>query len=85
MIENKTLNVLNLQDLIKITGWSKQHIYKLTSKAMLPYYKPFNKTIFFKRQEIENWLLQNRQVPMSEIEGDAKDYLMTKRMKHNEK
>ena len=48
-------NVLSVKSLMIITGWSKGYIYKLTSKGVLPFYKPNNKTIFFKnRTDIEN-------------------------------
>jgi excisionase family DNA binding protein len=71
--------ILKIDQLESLTGWSKSHIYKLTSAGLIPYYKPFGKTIFFKKSEIEEWLLQNRQKPAFEIENEANDYLLTKK------
>lgn len=73
------MNILNITDLMTLTGWSKQHIYKLTSNNAIPFYKPFGKTLFFKKDEIEKWLLQNRQKPRLEIEEDVIDYIQSKR------
>jgi len=62
---------LNVKGLMNLTGWSKSRVYYLTSKGLIPYYKPLGKTIFFSKKEVENWLLQNRQVPKDELEAVA--------------
>ena len=67
--------VLTIQDLALITGWSKSYIYKLTSKAVLPFYKPNSKTIFFERNEIEQWLLRNRNTTVEEMEEQAEVFV----------
>jgi len=69
--------ILTISDLVKLTGWSKHHIYKLTSSGRISHYKPFGKTIFFSREEIENWLLQNKIKSNDEINSEANDYLLT--------
>jgi excisionase family DNA binding protein len=63
--------VLNFDDVSDYTGLSKSYLYKLTSSRGIPCYKPHGKNIFFNKQEIDNWLLQNRKATTSEIETKA--------------
>lgn len=53
-------NVLDIDDMVALTGLSKSYIYKLTSRKEIPYYKPNGKLIYFDRQEVENWMRQNK-------------------------
>jgi len=54
-------NILTVGELESYTGFSKSYIYKLTMDRMIPYYKrDGGKTLFFKRSEIDDWLLSNR-------------------------
>jgi excisionase family DNA binding protein len=57
---------------------SSSHLYKLTSTDTIPHYKPNGKKIYFKRSDIDNWLLSNRSASTSEIEQQAADYLLKK-------
>lgn len=63
--------VLNIDDVCILSGLSKSRIYHLTAKREIPFYKPKGRGIYFKKSEIEDWLLQNRQDTTSEIEGKA--------------
>lgn len=67
---------LTVEALSILTGWTKGNIYKKTSKGLLPYYKPNGKTIYFKKSEIEAFLLTNRSKTKAEIQAEAKDYLL---------
>lgn len=58
-----TKEVLTLDECSTFTGYSKNHLYRLTSQRAIPFYKPMGGTIYFKKQEVEEWLLQNRQPP----------------------
>jgi len=71
-------NAINVDGLAALTGWTRQHIYKLTSGGKLPYYKPNGKTIYFKKEEVEAFLLSNRQDSNDEIEAKANDFLTSK-------
>ena len=53
--------VLNLAEVLLLTGLSKSYVYKLTSTGGIPCYKPQGKHIFFNKDEVESWLLQNQQ------------------------
>jgi len=51
-------NILTVDELEAYTGFSKSYIYKLTMDRMIPYYKrEGGKILFFKRSEIDDWIL----------------------------
>jgi len=56
LVKKRVFNVANLQ---MYTGWSLSKIYKLTSSRLIPFSKPTNGSLFFEREKIEQWLLQN--------------------------
>ena len=57
---------------------SHSHLYKMTSSAIVPFYKPNGKKIYFRRKELDVWLLSNRVDSREEIEQQAEDYLTKK-------
>jgi len=57
---------------------SHSHLYKLTSSGAVPFYKPNGKKLYFKREELDAWLLSNRSSSKEEIEQQAADYLIKK-------
>ncbi len=70
--------VLNFNETAIYLEVSHSHLYKLTSAAIIPSYKPNGKKLYFKRKELDNWLLSNKQVGADEIEQQATDYIMKK-------
>lgn len=78
-LTNKT--VLNIDEVVTYTGLSKLYIYKLTSKKEIPHTKPNGKTLYFKREEIDNWLLRNRQSTKEEIELESANFIVNKKRK----
>ena len=73
LLTNKS--VLNFDELAVYTGLSKSHLYKLSSSGGIPCYKPNGKHIYFNKQEIDEWLLQNRKATKEEIETLASNYV----------
>ena len=63
--------ILTLEEVAKYTNYSKSYIYKLTSRREIPCYKPNGKQLYFKRPEIEEWLLSNRKMTNKEIETEV--------------
>lgn len=63
--------VLNVDDVVTLTGMTKAYIYTLTSKRELPFYKPNGRLIFFNRDEIEAWMMRGKVTPDSETEEAA--------------
>ena len=74
-------NILTLEEVAEYTHLSKSYVYKLTSKGDIPYYKPNGKQLYFKRTEIDEWLLTNRNKTNQEIEREiaTKSVLAQKR------
>ena len=70
-----TKNVLNVEDVVELTGLSKSRIYVLCQKNMIPHYKQ-GKT-YFKREEVEKWLTSYYQPTRAEIESKAALYCHT--------
>ena len=69
--------VLTLEECAIVTGYSKNHLYRLTSQRAIPFYKPMGGCLYFKKSEVEGWLLRNRQAPTSEIDSKAATYCAT--------
>lgn len=59
LIANK--KVLNIDEVCKYTGLSKNYLYKLTSESRIPYSKPSGKSLYFDKDRIDEWLLRNPQ------------------------
>lgn len=72
-----TKEVLTIDECAILTGYSKNHLYKLTSQRAIPFYKPLGGSIRFKKSEVEDWLLQNRQATESEINSLETTYCVT--------
>lgn len=70
--------VLNFNEACEYLELSQSHLYKMTSTAAIPYYKPNGKKVYFKRIELEAWLLRNRTTSQDEIETMATDFLIKK-------
>ena len=60
-------DVLTFEEVCSYTGLSPSDLYKLTCTNKIPHSKPFGKMLYFDRQELNNWLLQN-QINPEEIE-----------------
>lgn len=70
LMSNK--KVLNLNEVAKYIGYSKSHIYKLTSTNQIPHSKPNGKGLFFDKDEIDTWLLTNRVETRKEVNKKIK-------------
>ena len=73
-----TKEVLNFNEACQYLELSQSHLYKLTSAGSIPHYKPNGKKLYFKRSELEGWLLRNRNDTQDEIDQRAADYLIKK-------
>jgi len=49
--------ILTFEQACQFTNLSKSYLYKLTSQKQVPHYKPRGKKLYFKRTELENWML----------------------------
>lgn len=67
--------VLNFEEVAAYTGLSKSYLYKLTCSGGIPCYKPQGKRIYFNKQEIDQWLMQNRKATTKEIDNQAATFV----------
>jgi excisionase family DNA binding protein len=72
-------SVLSFDEACKYCCISKSKMYKHTSSNKIPFYKPEGKLIFMKREELDKWLLRNRQSSIDELQREATKYSLTKR------
>ena len=68
--------VLTIDECVEYTGLKKKYIYKLTSFGQIPFYKPNGKMLYFKKEEIDAWLLRNRSMTTQEMETAAANHLV---------
>jgi excisionase family DNA binding protein len=71
-------DVLSLKEACEYLDVSSSNLYKLTSKGQIPHYCPMGKKLYFKRTELDQWLLRNAKVNINndEIARIAADYLI---------
>lgn len=67
--------VLNFNEVMLYTNLSKSYLYQLTSSGGIPCYKPNGKHIYFNKEEIENWLLNNRKISNIELDELASSHI----------
>ena len=58
-------------------------MYKLTSSQSIPHFRPNGKKLYFKRSELNDWLLRNRVDTTAEVEQQAADYSVCSQIKMN--
>jgi putative excisionase len=71
--------VLNFSEACSYVGVSKSQMYKMTSNKEIPHSKPRAKMIYFNREELDEWLLQNRVSTADEVQSEALAYVMSHR------
>lgn len=75
--------VLTVDECRQYTGFSKSQLYKLTSSNAIPFYKPTGGAVFFKRSEIDAFLLKNRHSTGEEVSRRAATYCKLQLHKRN--
>ena len=71
--------VLTFEEGCNYCGVSPSNMYKHTSANRIPYYKPEGKLIYFKRNELDEWMLRNRQSTGEEMAEIATSYTVRNR------
>lgn len=74
LIGSKT--VLNIDEAALFTGLSVGHIYRLTSGKKIPHFKKQRK-LYFKKAELEAWMLDTKILTDGEIQDKASTYVAT--------
>ena len=71
--------VLTFDEACIYCGVSASNMYKHTSANRIAYYKPEGKLIYFKRHELDEWMLRNRQSTFEEMAAKATSYTVRNR------
>lgn len=69
MYKNKI--VLTFEEACRYCGVSASMMYKHTHAKKLPFYKPEGKMIYFKRTDLDDFMLRNRVSSIEELENIA--------------
>lgn len=72
-----TKNVLNIDEASIVLGVTIRTLRKMVAEHTIPIYKPNQRTIYFKKSDLEDWMLQNRVKPQSEIDAEVEAYCIT--------
>ena len=70
---------LNFNEAARYLTCSKSYLYKLTHRRLIPCFKPLGKKLFFKRQDLEAFLLQRPIKTREQIEQAAIDHVERRR------
>jgi len=71
-------NVMSINQLCEYCGFAKSYVYKQTSTREIPHYKK-GKRLYFKKTEIDDWLLKTKVKTMDEIQREATIYTIRRR------
>lgn len=75
-------SVLTLEEVCLLTGLAKSTVYKMTANRVIPHYHAEGgKHLYFKKDEVENWLTRNRVSSQTEDEQRAVNEYFTKKQK----
>ena len=70
--------VLTFKEALALLGVSSSMLYKLTHKRAIPFYKPSGKLIYFKKEDLMNWMLSNKTPSNEEIKNEVLNNLKKK-------
>jgi len=76
-----TKEILNLAEASSYLSLSKSALYKKTSLNQIPFFKPNNKIIYFKKIDLDRWMLRNRQATVDEINEKASNFKLNHKNK----
>jgi excisionase family DNA binding protein len=62
LLDSKQAEIIDIEEVSKLTGYKKATIYKLIHERKIPVHKPSHggRRVFFKFSEINHWLQSNR-------------------------
>ena len=61
-----TKKVFTFSEACMYIGVSESMLYKLTANKEIPHYKPRGKMIYFAKEDLDEWLLQNHELAVDD-------------------
>jgi excisionase family DNA binding protein len=77
-IQEDQKQILTAAEAATLLSISKSQLYKYVESGQLPSYRPGGKKLFFKRQEIVEWILSYRQLTNQDVQSKVEEYLHNK-------
>ena len=71
-IANFTDQILSIKEASSFLNLAQQTLYGFTSKRVIPFFKR-GKKLYFKKSELENWLIEGRRKSKGEILKEMRD------------
>jgi excisionase family DNA binding protein len=81
IVNNK--EVLNFEETMFLTGYKSDELYKKTRERTIPHYKS-GKRLYFKREEVLDWMLRNKVNTKEEINALATKYMFNHKIKNHD-
>lgn len=66
---------LSVREASEYLDVSESAIHKLTSKREIPHFKPGGKKIYFKKSDLDNWILSGKVETTEDLENEINLYL----------
>lgn len=70
--------ILSFREALYHTDLSSSFLYKLTSRKAIKFSKPNGGKIYFKKADLDEWMLQNESISKSELEEKMSNHLKRK-------
>ena len=70
--------VLDLDEAAAFTGYSKTYLYRQTSGRKIPHFKRNGGKLYFRKSELEEWMLDGRVKTEKETASEAVAYVVRK-------
>ena len=64
-----TKEFLSFQEACEYLDLSPSFLYKMTSQRRLPFYVPNGKKIYFRKSDLDSWIMKKRMEAMGNIEN----------------
>lgn len=62
--------ILSFQEALQYLDISSASLYKMTSESKITFYKPNGGKLYFRKVDLDNWMLQNEKKSISDLQDD---------------
>ena len=79
LLENNNLQqkaLLSFKEALAYLDVSKSFLYKLTSSNSITFFKPSGKLIYFKKLDLDKWILQNEHIREDALNDGLNNYIL---------
>lgn len=73
LLKKKDDKPLNFNQAAEYLGFSHSYLYKLTSRKIIPCYRPTGKVLFFSKAELDEWVFSKEHTEKRKLKDDNED------------